>query len=99
MRFKYLVSFLAISVGLATYAKAASAEVTVKWQAGDNSTNIQKAIDSGDSMVIIPKADQPRLVGQPIYANRPNQKIIFNSLKQVSDLGTNLSNVTLKFTE
>lgn len=77
MQFKYLVSFLAISVGLATYAKAASAEVTVKWQAGDNSANIQKAINSGDSTVIIPKADQPWLVGQPILANKPNQKIVF----------------------
>jgi hypothetical protein len=77
MRFQYLVSLLAISAGLATYAQAASAEVTVKWQAGDNSANIQKAIDSGDSMVVIPKADQPWLVGQPIYARKPNQKIVF----------------------
>lgn len=77
MRFKYLVSLLAIAAGLTTYAQAASAEVTVKWQAGDNSANIQKAIDSGDSMVIIPKADKPWLVGQPIYARKPNQKIVF----------------------
>jgi hypothetical protein len=77
MRFQYLVSLLAISAGLATYAQTASAEVTVKWQAGDNSANIQKAIDSGDSMVIIPKTDQPWLVGQPILARKPNQKIVF----------------------
>ncbi|MGL5940350.1 MAG: right-handed parallel beta-helix repeat-containing protein [Waterburya sp.] len=77
MRFKYLVSLLAVSAGLATYAQAASAEVIVKWQAGDNSANIQKAIDSGDSMVIIPKADQPWLVGKTIYARKPNQKIVF----------------------
>lgn len=77
MRFKYLVSLLTIAAGLTISPKATLADVVVKWQAGDNSANIQKAIDSGDSKVIIPKAAQPWIVGKPIYARKPNQKIIF----------------------
>ena len=77
MTSKYLVSLLTIAAGLSLSAQAAMADVVVKWQAGDNSANIQKAIDSGDSTVIIPKAEQPWLVGKTIYAKKPNQKIVF----------------------
>ena len=77
MKSKYLVSLLTIAAGLSLSAQAAMADVVVKWQAGDNAANIQKAIDSGDSRVIIPKAAQPWLVGETIYAKKPNQKIIF----------------------
>lgn len=77
MKFKYLVSFLTMAAGLSLSAQAAMADVVVKWKAGDNSANIQKAIDSGDSTIIIPKANKSWLVGNTIYAKQPNQKIIF----------------------
>jgi hypothetical protein len=77
MKSKYLVSLLTIAAGLTLSAQAAMADVVVQWQAGDNSGNIQKALDSGDSTVIIPKAASSWLVGQPIYAKKPNQKIVF----------------------
>ena len=77
MTSKYLVSLLTIAAGLSLSAKAAMADVVVKWQAGDNSANIQKAIDSGDRKIIIPKAAKPWLVGNTIYAKQPNQQIVF----------------------
>ncbi len=77
MKSKYLSLLTVVVAGLSLSAQAAMADVVVKWQAGDNAANIQKAIDSGDSTVIIPKATQPWLVGETIYAKQPNQKIIF----------------------
>ena len=77
MTFKYLVSLLTIAAGLSLSARAAMADVVVQWKPGDNSANIQKAIDSGDSKIIIPKAQKPWLVGKTIYAKQPNQQIIF----------------------
>ncbi|MCC0178646.1 right-handed parallel beta-helix repeat-containing protein [Waterburya agarophytonicola K14] len=77
MKSKYLVSCLTIVAGLSLFPRAVMADVVVKWQPGDNAANIQKAIDSGDSTIIIPKAAKPWLVGETIYAKRPNQKIVF----------------------
>lgn len=77
MGFKHLVTFMAMSLGMTAYATAAEAEVRVSWQPGDNSANIQRAINTGDSTVIINKSDKPWLIGKPIYAKSPNQKIFF----------------------
>ena len=74
---KYLVSLITIIAGLNLSAKAVLADVVVKWQAKNNEVNIQKAIDTGDSTIIIPKADKPWLVGGRILAKKPNQKIVF----------------------
>ena len=78
MKFKYLVSSIAVGIGIIAIAtKVSLADTTVQWQEGDNSTSIQKAIDSGDNTVIIPKTDKPWLVGKRIHARQPNQKIVF----------------------
>ncbi|MCC0179538.1 right-handed parallel beta-helix repeat-containing protein [Waterburya agarophytonicola K14] len=77
MKSKYLISCLTMVAGLSLSTQAAMADIVVKWQPGDNAANIQKAIDSGDSTVIIPKAAQPWLVGETIYAKQANQKIVF----------------------
>ena len=77
MKSKHLVSFLAIITGLNVSAKNAFADVIVEWQAGDNSANIQQAIDSGDSRVVIAQADEPWIIGQPLRATSPNQTILF----------------------
>ena len=76
MKSKYLVSLLTVVAGLALSAPAAMADVVVKWKAGDNAANIQKAIDSGDKTIIIPKAQKPWLIGQTLSLKQPNQKII-----------------------
>ena len=77
MKQKYLIFFLTLIAGLSVSTKAALADIVVKWQKNNNHVNIQKAIDSGDDTIIIPKASQPWLVGDSIYAKKPNQKIIF----------------------
>ena len=80
MNFKYLTSSIAIGIGLFCFAEIAQAEVVVEWQAGDNSVNIQRAIDSGEDTVIIPNSNLPWIVGDRIIARQPNQKIIFEEI-------------------
>ncbi|MCC0177473.1 right-handed parallel beta-helix repeat-containing protein [Waterburya agarophytonicola K14] len=82
MNFKYLVSSILVSsialgTGFFIFTEASTADVVVEWQEGDNSSNIQKAIDSGDDTVIIPKMNEPWVVGKRIRARQPNQKIVF----------------------
>ena len=84
MKPKYLISSIVASVSLGislvTIVRAntaAASNVVVKWQEGDNSVNIQKAIDSGNAKVTIPNVGKPWIVGQRIRARQPNQKIIF----------------------
>ena len=76
MKQKYLVFFLTLIAGLSVSTRKALADVVVKWQKNNNQVNIQKAIDTGDNTIIIPKASQPWLIGDSIYARKPNQKII-----------------------
>jgi len=77
MNFKFLASILTIAAGLSSFNKPAIADVVVQWQPGDNAANIQKAINTGDSTIIIPQAKLPWLIGRQIYARKSNQKIIF----------------------
>lgn len=84
MNIKYLVASITVGISLVTVVKAATADnninnnnVIVEWQEGDNSANIQKAIDSGDDTVIIPNINKPWIVGDRIHARQPNQKIVF----------------------
>ena len=79
MNFKYLIASITVGIGLITIVKTATADTdtVVRWQAGDNSANIQKAIDSGDDTVIIPNVNKPWVVGDRILARQPNQKIVF----------------------
>jgi Right handed beta helix region len=82
MNFKFLVSSIVVvgavvGAGIFTFAKVSTADMVVEWQEGDNAANIQQAIDSGDSTVIIPNTNKPWLVGDRIYAREPNQKIVF----------------------
>lgn len=76
MKLRCLTALLTMAAGL-TISTEAMATVVVEWQNGDNAANIQEAIDSGDSEIIIPDVDKTWVVGQPIVADRPNQKIIF----------------------
>ena len=76
MKSKYLAALLTMAAGL-TISTEAVATVVVEWQQGDNAANIQQAIDSGDSEIIIPDVDKTWVVGQPIVADQPHQKIIF----------------------
>ena len=77
MKFRYFASLLTIAAGLTGFSEAALADVVVKWQPGDNSANIQKAIDSGDKTIIIPNTGKHWGIGDSIYIKKPNQKIVF----------------------
>lgn len=78
MKLKYLAASIGVGVvSLIAVIKTATADVVVKWQEGDNSANIQKAINSGDDTVIIPNVGKPWMVGDRILAKQPNQKIVF----------------------
>ena len=77
MNYKYLIASITVGASLITVVKTATADVVVKWQEGDNSANIQKAINSGDDTVIIPNVGKPWTVAERIHARKPNQKIVF----------------------
>ena len=78
MKLKYIAASIGVGVvSLIAVIKTATADIVVKWQEGDNSANIQKAIDSGDDTVIIPNVGKPWIVGDRILARSPNQKIVF----------------------
>ena len=77
MKQKYFLFFLTLISGLSISTEKALADVVVKWQNNNNHVNIQKAIDTGDDTIIIPKASKPWLVGDSIRIKKPNQKIIF----------------------
>ena len=80
MKSKYLVPFLTvIFTGFSICTEKAIADVVVEWQPGDNFDNIQQAIDSGDSLVIISQAEQPWIISKTLIANTPNQTIRFES--------------------
>ena len=78
MKTKYLAASIGISViSLIAVIKTATADVVVKWQEGDNSANIQKAINSGDDTIIIPNVGKPWIISDRILAQQSNQKIVF----------------------
>ena len=78
MKPKYLVASISVGVvSLIAVIKTATADVVVKWQEGDNSANIQKAINSGDDTIIIPNVGKPWIIGDRVLAEQPNQKIVF----------------------